>query len=288
MKTNFISSRLLLIVATLTLGFMSCNKDNLSDVSDEESVASQGLSIAAVEDGNTMLMADQAEANGSVSNMRVAPINDGSNSDILGDCAVITRDTMSSPKKIIIDFGTGCTSHNGVTRKGKIIITYNGGYREIGTVIHVQTEDYYVNDNKVEINKTVKNLGPNENGNLTFEVNSTRVVTFPNGKFTSSTAVKQREWLHGANTPLDFSDDVFRVNTQGVHTSRNGVIYTFHSLTDLIRKVSCHEFVSGELKVVRKDDADRYFIINFGTGDCDDEATVTLDNGRSFTIDLRH
>ncbi len=287
MKTTFISFRSLLIIATLTFGLAACNKENVSET-EEESFASQDLSVAAVEDDNVTVMADQVDATGSFSNMRIAPDDGNTNGSILGSCAVITHDTLASIKKITIDFGSGCTGPNGVIRKGKIIIAYTGRYRAEGTIIHITTEDYFVNDNKVEIDKTIKNLGKNNKGNFVFHIESSRAVKYPNGKMSASTAVKTREWLEGASTPLDFSDDVYRVETEGAHVSRNGIHYTFRSLTALIRNVSCKEFVSGELKIVRKTGNNRYSIINFGTGDCDDTATVTLDNGRSFTIDLKH
>ena len=78
------------------------------------------------------------------------------------------------------------------------------------------------------------------------------------------------------------------MNGSGTHTSKRGIVYRATTLTPLIRKVACREFVSGEVKIVRIANENRFAIINFGTGECDDEATITLDNGRSFTIDLRH
>ncbi len=286
MKTIFISSRMLLITAALTFGLSSCNKNNLTD--EAEALAAQNLNIAEIEDDNTQLMADQAEANGTVSDLRVASTITNTDADILGGCAVVTKDTLSSPKTITVDFGTGCTSANGVVRKGKIIVTYTGRYRDAGTVIHIVSEDYYVNGKKIDIDRTVTNQGENGNGNLVINIHAERTVTFVDGGTCSSTVDKTREWIAGDDTPHDFSDDIFKVNGTGTHTSKRGIVYNATTLTPLIRKVACREFVSGEVKIVRQTNSARFAIINFGTGDCDDEATVTLDNGRSFTIDLRH
>lgn len=287
MKTLSISTKLLFIFTAMTFTFTACQKEE-TGTEETEREASEDLHIATIEDGNTQLMADQAEASGDVSNLRLAASDGSSDADILGSCAVITKDTATSLRKITIDFGTGCTGPNGVTRKGKIIITHTGRYRAEGTIIHIVSEDYYVNDNKVDINKTVENLGKNEQNNFEFKVKSTRKVTFPNGKMSFSAVLKIKEWLVGAATPFDFSDDIFKVVGEGTHQSRRAVHYNFHTLTPLIRKVACREFVSGELKIVRVTDERRFAILNFGTGDCDDEATVTLDNGRAFTIDLKH
>lgn len=286
MKRIRITPALLMISGALTLGFVSCNKSS-SGVDQTEVAAAESLNVAEVEDDNTQIMADQAEANGAISGLRSSqPVTDAV--DLLTSCAVITRDTVSVPHVITIDFGSGCTNTNGITRKGKIIVTYTGPYRANGTVVHIVSQDYYVNANKVDIDRTVTNLGTNDNGNLNFHVVSSRTVTFPDGTTCSSTADKNREWIAGASTPTEFDDDVYKVTGTGTHISRRGISYDATTLTPLVRKVACHEFVSGELKIVRHGQTDRYGIIDFGTGDCDDSATVTLDNGRSFTIDLRH
>jgi hypothetical protein len=285
MNKIVITSKMLLICAALTIGFTSCNKNNITD--ETETAAAQNLNIAEVEDDNTQIMADQAESNGEISDLRTAFV-DNSPVDLINGCAVITRDTLSTPKKITIDFGTGCTNANGVTRKGIIYITYTGRYRAEGTVIHIVSENYFVNENKVDIDRTVTNLGENINGNLTFGIHAERIVTFPDGTTSSSTIDKVREWITGANTPRDFTDDVYRVTGTGTHTSRRGMVYDATTLTPLIRKVVCHQFVSGEVKIVRNGNRTRFGIINFGAGECDNEATVTLDNGRVFTINLRH
>jgi hypothetical protein len=283
MKNALTTSKMLLLAGTLTLGFTSCTKNN--NIDETEVTAAQNFNVAEIEDDNTQIMADEAEANGTVSDLRTShPTSTG----LLTACAVVTRDTVSSPRVITIDFGTGCTNAHGTTRKGKVIVTYTGRYRDEGTVIHIVSQDYYVNDNKIDIDRTVTNMGENGSGNLEIHIVATRTVTFSGGATSSSTIDKTREWLEGASTPRDFSDDVYRVSGTGTHISRRGISYDASTLTPLIRKATCHEFVSGEVKIIRHGQRDRFGIINFGTGDCDDSATVTLDNGRSFTIDLRH
>ena len=116
------SSKLLLIFAALTLSLSSCKKNNLTD--DAESSAAQNLNIADIEDDNLQIMADQAAADVDIS-LRTSNI-DNSAVDLITGCATVTKDTLSTPKKITIDFGTGCTNANGVTRKGKLLITYTG------------------------------------------------------------------------------------------------------------------------------------------------------------------
>ncbi len=276
---------MLMVIGMLTIGLTSCNKDKLTD--NAETAAAENFNIAEIEDDNTQIMADQAESESEV-NLRTSGTTYNSTIDLITGCAVVTKDTLSVPKKITIDFGTGCTNANGVTRKGKIIITFTGQYRAAGTIVHIVSENYYVNANKVDIDRTVTNEGPNDNGNLVYAVHAIRTISFPDGTSSSSTINKTREWIAGYSTPREFSDDVYRVSGSGTHISRRGIIYDATTLTPLIRKVMCHQFVSGEVKIIRNTERNRFGILNFGTGECDNEATVTLDNGRTYTIDLRH
>lgn len=286
MKKQLISLPALLISGTLILGFSSCKKDVIDDVNPTSEVSSaQSLNTMETEDNNVQIMADQAESGGDV-NLRMQPV-DNSSVDLITSCAVITRDTASSPKVTTIDFGTGCTNAHGDTRKGKIIISHTGPYRDSGTVIHITTDNYYLNGNKININKTITNNGLNERGNLTITIHSVRTILYPDGTTSTSTFDKVREWLQGANTPRDFSDDVYRVTGSGTHISRSGVVYDATTITPLIRRVVCHQFVSGDVKIVRHALKTRYCVIDYGTGECDDTATVTLDNGKAYTIDLK-
>ena len=286
MKNQLISLPALLISGTLILGFTSCKKESSDIVSPTSEVSSaQSFNLAETEDNNVQIMADQAQSEGNV-NLRMQPV-DNSSVDLITSCAVITRDTASTPKKITIDFGTGCPNAHGDIRKGKIITTYTGKYRDAGTVIHITTENYYVNSNKIDINKTVTNNGLNDNGNYTFSIHSVRTVLYTDGTTSTSTADKTREWIAGASTPHDFTDDVFRVTGTASHISRTGVVYDATTITPLIRKVDCHQFVSGDVKIVRHALKTRYCVIDYGTGECDDTATVTLDNGKAYTIDLK-
>ena len=283
MQKLILTSKLLLIIAVVTFGFTACQKNKLND--ETEALSAQNFNAAEVEDDNAQIMADQADMNGEIDLRQSAASQEG---NLLG-CAVVTKDSLSSPKKITIDFGTGCTNNNGVTRKGKIVVTYTGRYRDAGTIIHIVSENYYVNANKVEIDRTVTNNGANGNGNLTFSIVADRKVTFPDGTFSSSsTNDKTREWIAGSSTPSNFSDDVYKVTGTGTHTSKKGIVYDVSTVTALTRKVACHQFTAGVVKIIRHGQNDRYGVIDFGNGDCDDEAMVTLDNGRVYTITLRH
>ena len=71
---------------------------------------------------------------------------------------------------LIINFGTNNCLQNGKLRKGKIIITYNGKYRDSLSVITTTFDNYYVNNNLIQGERIVTNQGRNGNGNMWFTI----------------------------------------------------------------------------------------------------------------------
>jgi len=116
-------------------------------------------------------------------------------------CEKVKIEWLPNAKKMIIDFGEGCTSPRGVTRKGKIIVTYTGRYWAPGSVITSTFEDFYINDRKIQGTRILTNEGFNENDKFftfktvveggkiiwpdetfrTFESRHIRRIFFPNG-----------------------------------------------------------------------------------------------------------
>ncbi len=280
MQKLIITSKILLIFAVVTFGLSSCQKNKLFDETDLN--GAENLTFHESNDDDAQQASDEAFENGSVQNLRVSATNE--DASILG-CATVTRDTVN--KKITIDFGSGCTGVDGRTRSGKILVSYTGRYKTPGSVITITTDGYKVDNNAVEIHRTVTNNGENNNGNLTFTIVSHRMVTHTDGSTSESNVNKVREWVEGDLTPGVFSDDVYKVTGTGTHTSKNGILYDFSTLTDLTRKISCHQFSAGELKIIRHAQRERTAVVNYGNGECDGTATVTLDNGKVYTINLR-
>lgn len=115
-------------------------------------------------------------------------------------CEKVAITHNSSEKTLIVDFGEGCVSPHGITRKGKIIATYSGRYWMPGTEVVITFEDFYRNDLKIEGTRYVKNEGFDaeqltftfgirvEGGKIThpdgtsrtIESNHTRIIYLPN------------------------------------------------------------------------------------------------------------
>lgn len=201
---------------------------------------------------------------------------------LAGTCATITSETttISFPKVFYVDFGTGCTT-NGITRKGKLKITFSGFITQFESTMAIERMDYFVNGNKVEGKIEYKNISIDNTPQWT------RTVT--EGKFTDTKGdiylnfgthtVKQTE---GIDTfPLE--DNTYEM-TQGTHTvtKQNGAKITLTVSESLVKKYNC-EFVSkGKLKV---ESTILNGVIDYGNGECDKSGTYTQ-NGIIFPFNI--
>jgi hypothetical protein len=249
-----------LLVALIGLSFSSCRKTTTSD-SDTSSAKDNALAESTYDDANDI--ADQA-AKGTL-NLRVE-----AGVEITSTCANYTYDSTSNPRILTIDFGsTNCLCSDGNNRRGKIIVTHTGRYRDPGTIITIGFNDYYVNDNHIEGTRVVTNNGFNANNNISFSVVVNGTISKADGSVITWTSTRTREWIAGYETIHILSDDVYSVSG--------------NAISPLIRKVACHQFVQGQLRLDITGKAER--IIDFGAGDCDNAATVTI-NGVSHSITL--
>lgn len=200
-------------------------------------------------------------------------------------CApTVTFDTLAMPHTLTIDFGpVNCTAANGRMRRGILNVTFTGRYRDVGTVITIMPQDYYVNDNHVEGTKTVTNMGLNGDGDPWFTVAVSGTVTAGDGSWTAThQATRTRTWIEGDDTLTPF-DDVYLVTGDGSGVNRNGVSYTV-SITQALRiAIGCPWITAGTVEIIPSGKPAR--IIDYGTGTCDGSYSVSV-NGSSFTVVL--
>lgn len=191
------------------------------------------------------------------------------------------------PKTITVDFGAGCTGLYDNTRSGKIIIVVTGPRLTTGSKRTVTFDNYFFNGIKVEGTKVVENLGYNNNQNMVFSVKLTGgKLTLPNGSVIERSVDHQREWVAGFSTKNIWDDEVLITGTSSGVTV-NGVAYTNTITTALHWKRVCKFIVSGVVKIERegKDNIE----LNYGTGECDALATVTVgDETKEITLRNKH
>jgi hypothetical protein len=202
-----------------------------------------------------------------------------------GGYPIITKDTLSSPRTMTIDFGT--TNYlclDGNYRRGVILVSWTGRYRDQGTTIQIGFTDFFQNDNKVEGTKTITNNGENSEGNLSYSIVVNGKITTAEGLVHTWNSNRTRVWIEGEST-LTTLDDVYELTGTTNGTNRNGVNYIANITTKLLIKLACEwRIVSGVIEVTPEGKNLRK--IDFGTGACDRLVTVTV-NGKTKTFSRR-
>ncbi len=212
-------------------------------------------------------------------------LKDGQNlRRLIGNCATITIDTTVMPHLMTIDFGEeNCLCPDGKYRRGIILISFNGRFFQPGTLITTTFDGFHVNDNHIQGVKTRENLGLNDEGFPHFSSSVDGSITLASdGTVIARLAQHQRTWIEGFGTPQWF-DDVFLIEGSASTTVSTGFSSSRTIINPLRRELSCHHFVSGTVEVERTGRPQA--ILDYGDGECDNIATVTID-GQTFTIRL--
>jgi hypothetical protein len=185
------------------------------------------------------------------------------------DYTLDNADNPSYVKTMTIDYSATCVEE-GVTRKGKIIISKNGKFNATGTITTVTLENYEVNGYKVEgtLTRTVKGFtGTWLSGTWQYDVKvENGKVTGPNDTFFT--------WESERSVTVSLPS--FEVSTSGEAEGVDlfGKPYTVIITTPLVIKRDCEHIVSGVLEVSPTGVEKR--VINYGNGTCDKNVTITV------------
>lgn len=280
MKTKQI---LLLSASAVLIGFSSCKKTN-SSASDEyettfELANDQGIADNLTEDANDVL--NEAAADKGLMGGHTTGTFESTNTL---SCATLTVTPLNSfPKTITIDFGVGCTSANGVFRAGKITVVLSDSLRKSGSTAVMTFQNYYVNGFKKEGTITWTNTSTSTTKSWQRKVENGK-ITAPNGNYWLHTGIKDVVQTAGWATPLNLTDDVFSITGNHTVTNSAGVSRTCTVLTALQKKTACNNIDQGTVKV---QGPNHFAVIDFGNGNCDNLATISIDGRPARTFFLR-
>ncbi len=284
-----------ILAATLVfclITFVSCKKDlsNQSDIT----LSSDELRTVTEDDAEADVIFDDVSdqvlgVNGDVGLGSFGQLF-GRSPDTTGNgpCFTVTiapRDLSTFPKTITIDFGTGCLGRDGRVRKGKIITVYTNRLKVNGAEATTTFSNYYVDSVHVEGTHKVKNNSTDSNRIFTRSVTNAK-LSKPNGNYIKWNASHTNTQIKGGSTPDFPLDDEFNITGfANGEQLRGTALKTWERLITqpLLKKFTCRWFVSGEVKITRNGNTGT---LNFGSGTCDKEATVTV-NGVTKTIRLR-
>ncbi|THU30392.1 hypothetical protein FAM09_30005 [Niastella caeni] len=265
----------------ITFSFIACKKDSKAD-SDTVPAQDNSLAESNYNDVNTMVDAS-ANAGTSFSFRQATNDNTARIENIMGNCGSVTIDTTSTNRTIVINFGTSnCLCLDGRNRRGKIMATWTGKYRDQGTVVNITFDNYFVNDNQIKGTHKTTNMGLNASNNLVYKIEvDGSIVKANNGGTITWVSTRQREWLAGSSTPLNILDDTYSITGNASGTIASGEAYTINITQALVRKMSCYWFESGKVDVTPAGRLTRS--LDYGSSGCDNKATVTI-GGATFDI----
>jgi hypothetical protein len=260
--------------ATIILMLSSCSKEKESAGLDHESVNNEAVnsfvekSLSVDEDAATMRGGAGMQTNCNWI-------------DFVSSCAVVTESGEDYPRTITIDYGTGCSIGNNITKSGKMIITLTDDMMNTGAVRTVTFDNYIINNTQIEGTREVTNTGLNETGQPVFHriVNTTitrNAVSF------DRTGDETLTWLSGYDTEA-CGDNIFSVTGSGTCTRPNGITRIRNIIVPLIIDHTCGYITSGVVEIIGQNGTGT---INFGNGSCDDIATLTRPNGNTQEIHL--
>ena len=282
MKTK----QLTLLLAISSLYFItSCDKKNDDPATDPEIETTftlsenQAVSEGIADDANTVFF--EAAVSGGLAGFRTTQVVQSSNTL---SCATVTITPQHTfPKTIVIDFGTGCTSTDGVTRKGKINIILSDTVRHTGATAVMTFDGYHVQNFKVEGIITWTNTTSQNGFSWSREIENGK-ITVPSGNY---------YWLHdgmtyvtqsaGMATPFNLLDDVFSITGTHTITNPNQVSRTATVTEALEKKTTCVHVSKGKIKI---QGPNHFAIVDYGDGTCDRTATISIDGNppRTFLL----
>ena len=195
-------------------------------------------------------------------------------------CATVVHDEENNV--LTIDFGDGCEGPGGRVRVGKIIVSYNLRKLEPGAYREVTFEDFSVDGTMIEGTRRVENISESMEDNPKFQITVVGgKMTFEDGTFATRQTNRTREWMR-ASSPLE--DEAWIEGTAS-GSRRDGVSYSVEIIEKLVYARRCKAGgvfipVSGVKEITSGDNT---AVVDYGNGDCDNEVTVTINDGEPFT-----
>jgi hypothetical protein len=276
-------TKILLFVSLISFAFfIGCTTNEKVDVSSTSNTISTDDVVAnseidATVDDVSSIAEDQYDMQSSPAAKTSAP-----RVSMLPACAIITTVLTNDSYTRTVDFGTqGCTLNNGNVVKGKIIISFTKDFTAASKTISYTLEGFYHNGNLIEGSKTItRELKSTDILAAIHPVTTHTVdvkITFPDGKVYSRIGTRVREMVEGMTSIANWEDNVYKVWGYHITTFPNGSKYT--SITEktqpLVFNMSCRKPfpVSGIVTITKNDGK---AVIDYGNGECDNLATITV------------
>lgn len=274
-NTNKVLSVTALAIGAITV-FFACKKDDAKTGADDKK-DNATISAAVSEASVNAIYADvfstaiENNARNLPPGGRKAPVQaDQAPNRCFGTFSAEPGDLTTFPKTLTIDFETGCTDGYGITRKGKLIIKLEKILWLADSKATVEFENYFVNGVKVEgkvIITTTSWLSTKKS--YTYTVTDGK-LTYANGKTATYSGTRTVEYK--TQNTESVNDDVFELTGTASLTDSLGTS-TITVTSPLKRALLCPWIGAGEVSVSLNGHTGK---LNYGNGDCDKKATITV------------
>lgn len=201
-------------------------------------------------------------------------------------CATETLDTLSNPRKYIIDFGTsGCVCYDGKTRKGRLTMTWSGNPWDSLSYRQITADSFYINNVRWTYSHKETNLGRKPPmGHPVMQVEVLDCKIFGSDGTVDFKSNRTMELVRGHETPQEHKDDEFMVKGSTNGTDRKGNRFTTDIVMPLKFRPDCRYFSAGRMDLRRNDKDLR--TLDYGSGTCDDDAVMII-QGQSYPFKLK-
>ena len=269
-----LTTKMFMTVAVCALTFLGCSENEAIEIDEQE--MEQDYS-------EVVLSSEIDESSEAIDDIALDVYETQEDSEVgrtlpdfnLPDCVTITVVAEQDYREITIDFGTeGCLIRGNIL-KGKIILSYERNPEAQQILITKTLDGFYFNDKNIVGGTSILKELSNENGNPQFTKTVDLTVIWPDGVEASRVGTKVREWIEGHGSGI-WSDNVFEITGNWTTTFRNGNAHSYEVVIPLRREVICHYFVSGSIDIERTNFSG---VLDYGDGDCDNQAVFTNDNG---------
>jgi hypothetical protein len=288
MKFRPIATRTKLIALVSLISLASCKKDVTSAGSNDSNAASLSDSSTAADNVyydvlNTALVGTSDNISVWSSSAAHAGKTTTLSTDAISTahlgCAIYSIDDSlpdSYPKTLTLNFGTGCTSADGIIRKGIIKYYFTGPLLVPGDTVTAIFQNYVVNGYGIQGAYTIVNTST-QLIPVAFTTRVTNgIITYPNATNYHYSHYKSFALTSGFATPANITDDVYSITGNSAFSSSDGTSLVFNVTTPLIRAISCPNVSAGVVGFMY--DQSVSGTIDFGDGTCDNVATVTVGN----------
>ena len=271
-------SLIMLLVGVLTM--ISCSKDQEGNLSnDEENLVEvkQSAALDVVGERIDALVEEVYTAEESATRTGMTR-----SSDYIPNCVTITTVIEQNMVERTLDFGDGCTMPNGHVLSGVIVMRYEKDMEAMTKMISVTFNTFYVDGILIEGSRSIFRERSNTNGNPQSTYTVDISATWSDGSQASRVGEKVREWIEGYDSG-SWGDNVFLITGNRTTTFRNGSVRSGEIVVPLRREMACRFIVSGVINLQRNNHT---AVLDFGEGNCDNQALITLGNGNTHIINL--